>query len=516
MEVVFDHDLEDEYEDETYQPRGFIDLRSREAQQFNDLITLHLPPEVRKWDCLQDTGWVFEFHDCVLEVTNMGDEPLQVRVSTTTIPRTFIDPLRQILRSLISDLLPQCYCATDLAIVLLRLLEEGAAMLQEWQDYRDARRQEAGWDVNITTALDTLYTNPLGADLSTIDTSGNDILGQSIESICEMIPNPYRILHVEPVFRDDLLMRFERRRRSMANELSKLSYPALQECVSYNQLPFGSDKADLVRELCTPKVTFHGTQRSIVSSIVRYGFLKPGEKIGSGDDAQELEIRCGASYGIGIYSTPDPEYALHYAYGKWSLGEQTRAEDLPGLRLIVCAVLMGRALMVTRQVTRRTRDLADTTANSHVSPNKLEYVVFDKAQIIPCYVVHLDLGTETVKMILARTPKNPNQWVRKASAHPKLDKKFLWPAEVEALKAAKKAAAAKWFPYGFGPATGTSFVIEEIGEVSDDEENYGEYQKERKEVGNEIKEWEERMEQKGASWFDEYQNVRWTERTGSI
>ena len=36
----------------------------------------------------------------------------------------------------------------------------------------------------------------------------------------------------------------------------------------------------------------------------------------------------------------------------------------------------------------------------------------------------------------------------------------------------------KWFPNGYGSAKGTSFVIEEIGEVDEDEENYGEYQQE--------------------------------------
>lgn len=35
----------------------------------------------------------------------------------------------------------------------------------------------------------------------------------------------------------------------------------------------------------------------------------------------------------------------------------------------------------------------------------------------------------------------------------------------------------KYFPYGYGAATGTSFVIEGVGEVDDDEEEYGEYQR---------------------------------------
>ena len=46
----------------------------------------------------------------------------------------------------------------------------------------------------------------------------------------------------------------------------------------------------------------------------------------------------------------------------------------------------------------------------------------------------------------------------------------------------RKAAAMKCFPFGFGTATGTNFVVEEIGEVYDDEEDYGSYQNERRDV----------------------------------
>lgn len=187
--------------------------------------------------------------------------------------------------------------------------------------------------------------------------------------------------------------------------------------------------------------------------------------------------------------------------------QKTKVEDLPGLRLIVCAVLMGRALGVTREETRRTTEIADPSADSHVSPNQCEYIVFDSAQIIPCYVIHLDLGAEAAKKALQEAPDDPYSWTA-PKLHPKLQTQELFPAEKEEIKQAKKAAAAKWFPYGFGPAKGTSFVIEEIGEADDDEEHYGEYQGQRQEVGSEFREWEENMD--GTSWFDEYQKSRTT------
>ena len=37
--------------------------------------------------------------------------------------------------------------------------------------------------------------------------------------------------------------------------------------------------------------------------------------------------------------------------------------------------------------------------------------------------------------------------------------------------------ARKYFPYGFGAATSSHFLVEDVGEVSEDEEEYDEYQK---------------------------------------
>ena len=47
------------------------------------------------------------------------------------------------------------------------------------------------------------------------------------------------------------------------------------------------------------------------------------------------------------------------------------------------------------------------------------------------------------------------------------------------------ARASKWFPYGFGPNTKGNFVVEDVAEVSEDEEEYGDLQtfREDKESG---------------------------------
>jgi hypothetical protein len=62
---------------------------------------------------------------------------------------------------------------------------------------------------------------------------------------------------------------------------------------------------------------------------------------------------------------------------------KTAQEDLPRLKVIVCATLMGQSLDVTRKLTYRTRDVAPPGAHSHIANNHLEWIVFDPAQILP-------------------------------------------------------------------------------------------------------------------------------------
>lgn len=135
---------------------------------------------------------------------------------------------------------------------------------------------------------------------------------------------------------------------------------------------------------------------------------------------------------------------------------------------------------------------------------------------MPCYVIHLDWGSEEAKLAVANVPQNPNVWadirVRKCKKrHPKLDKRILYPGDKARLKAAKQAVAAKWFPFGYGPATGTSFVIEEIGQVSMDEGNYAEWREFTEEELDAHDYVDEDLLDGGYKvlyWFDEYQLQR--------
>jgi hypothetical protein len=500
-------------------PRDFVDLRTREAEYFNNILYAHMPHQVTQWDCCEDSGWTFEFDDLVLEIENDIFDLPKVSVTTWSMPRAYVDPLRQKLRRILSKVSDMDSTdMTSIAVMLLQLVEEAVIFIHTWKFAKATKirsnkawlrdKGHRGWNVQEVRSMSVFYENDLGADLDTIDESGDGILGKSIKELCKDIPENYRIVHVEPIFRKDLVRRFRRRQDEMRSELRELGYERLRRSVSgktRKSLPAVSsaDKLEaVVEELVEPFVTYHGTGSHAVSSIVRWGFVKPFEKAGN----KVVEVRCGGTFGYGIYSSPSTQFALHYSRTSCGRAQKTKPEDLPGMKLIVCAVLMGRAMTVTRDEARRTNGLADPTAQSHVSPNKLEYIVFDTAQIVPCYVIHFDLGAGWARRALAEAPEDPNKWVTKT--HPKLEQKELFPADIAAIAQAKKAAAAKWFPYGFGPAAGTSFVIEAIAEHDDDDEDYGEYQGRRQEVKDEMKEYEKCVKEEGGSWFDVYQKSR--------
>lgn len=502
-------ECDDEEHDRLPSNLRFVDHRSKEAEFFNNLLDANISSKVTRWDCYEHIGWVFELEDVVLDVENTAADTIKVQVTSGTMPRVFIDPLRQQLRQILSTALASQGGILEFAVTLLQLVETAVISVCEWKNKGKKRdgRESKGWNVTTVIGQQAIFDNPLGADLATIDDSAFHLLGKTVKELCEPFQDyRLRILHVENVLRSDLVSRFRRRQNQMLDQLMKCNRHQLRQCVPNNTIPSGSaldNRDDLARELCRPRATYHGTSRYNVSSIVRWGFVLPGRKAGD----RAVEIAYGSSFGRGIYTSPDPHYAL--SYSRWSEEfswfTKTRLEDMPGLRLIICAVLMGRPLQVTREATRRTTEIANETANSHVSPNLCEYIVFEGAQIIPCYVVHLDFGVEAAREWLQSTPEDPNEYEKKK--HPKLVKQDLFPGELAELKQAKKAAALKWFPYGYGPATGSSFVIEEIGAVSDDEENYGDYQGQRQEIGDEVRARDTETTRAG-SWFDEYQNSR--------
>ncbi|KAL3956927.1 hypothetical protein ACCO45_009773 [Purpureocillium lilacinum] len=312
-------------------------------------------------------------------------------------------------------------------------------------------------------------------------------LGVTPQAVAGMIPPRYRVQHVEEVLRKDLAVGFDRALAQLRTELSSLPLSTLRRHAPPQLCHRSARVADYVEHLSRPRLTFHGTQRRFVSSIVRHGFLRPGMR----DPATGAEhgVRCGATYGRGIYSSPDAGFGLAYA-DRWC--GRTTPGSYFGVKLIVCATLMGRARLMFRDDGWRDSDEPHEGADSHVANGGLEYVVFDPPRILPVYVVHLDWGDGDNAGFFEDVPDDPAEYAAWAAAqaskargktHPRLHDgeapSQLFAGDRQRAKEAAFARAAKYFPYGYGPASGTKFQVLEVGEVSEDEEDYGEYQEQR-------------------------------------
>ena len=187
--------------------------------------------------------------------------------------------------------------------------------------------------------------------------------------------------------------------------------------------------------------------------------------------------------GQGIYSSPDPTFSLMYTGFR---RETTKINEFAGLKLIACAMIAGRCRFMTREDNWRSQTTPFPGAHCHAANDLLEYVVFDEAQIIPCYVIHLDLGRDAANYI-NRLSLNATDYIneyrekqrKRKYAEEKLTPRVLAPGDKARQKEALLAKAKKYFPYGFGAAKGDKFVVEDVGDVSEDEEEYGIYQKDR-------------------------------------
>lgn len=237
--------------------RTFVDLTFREAEEFNALLDRHVPSGVERWDCDQ-SGWTFEFDDALLEVLNSEMHPIQVRVSSWSLPRSFLDPLRRTLRRDLSRSMEDAYDIMDLAMILLRLTEEVDITLHDW---KHAMSEKSGDTIEISGLSIGRYNmnNLHGTSMETIQQTAEPLLGISIKKICETIPSTFRILHIEPVFRADLVSRFKSQQQNIYDELTRQPYSVLRQCVGPTDVSPGSYRDNvegLAEELSQPTFTF--------------------------------------------------------------------------------------------------------------------------------------------------------------------------------------------------------------------------------------------------------------------
>lgn len=307
--------------------------------------------------------------------------------------------------------------------------------------------------------------------------------------VIKHIPSDMRVLHVEEVIRTKLASRFYEAKDAMYQKLHKMGRHSLSQYMPPGVVVRRAE--DAVDHVIKPRLTFHGTRRANVPFIVQHGFLLPGTPVPSGSKNKKIapqihRVQQGATYGQGIYSSPNAEFSLDYS--GWYC-DPTPPGEYFGLKLIVCATLMGRFARVDRS-----HELRETTEplpnrDSHMANRDLEYIVFNAAHILPVYVIHLDWGVDNK---LHYIPTNRWEWLASSRNSPRTGSDLnptmagasgMAPGDRQRAKEAVMARALKWFPYGFGPKTKGNFVVEDVGEVSEDEEDYGEYQSMRLDEG---------------------------------
>ena len=320
-----------------------------------------------------------------------------------------------------------------------------------------------------------LQTKRLAEVVKSSSEVAREFLG-SPRDVIENIPSNMRILHVEEIIRADLAKKFRAKRAELRREIENMSYTSLSRLL----LPGRTvrRKEDAIDRILSPHMTFHGTDRSNVPLIVRHGFLKPGNALpkefkATGDGSGVHRVQQGSTYGRGVYSSPSPQFALDYSGG---VCEPTLSKEYFGVKLIVCATLMGRTKRVDRSFGLRNESTAVANHDSHIANRDLEYVVFDVAQILPVYVIHLDWGDMNQLHLDDYIPSDPTKWVRRQPLTKNSDVaptmagiSGMAPGERKKAKEAIMARASKWFPYGFGPISKKNFVVEDVAEISDDE-----------------------------------------------
>ena len=261
-------------------------------------------------------------------------------------------------------------------------------------------------------------------------------------------------------------------------------------------------------------ISFHGTERKFIPSIISRGFVKAGDVMNGNGDI--LQVRCGSTWGKGIYTSPEPRYSMSY-----SDSTDPSFKRIPGQKIIVCAILRGRAYNCSAYLRNLTSTFEDY--DSHVSPYGFEFVVFNSSQLLPLYVLHVTDGDPNLESFWKiRVQQGPPVHLRtgfnvlnhrRRTGIEEIDE-----SESNLTLSMKRKiltkVARKHFPLGFGPATGDKFIVEEIGAVDDDEEEWGEYQMDRKGfqrdgLGISYKEEEDDEDEERHNLRDEFQKARY-------
>jgi hypothetical protein len=239
-------------------------------------------------------------------------------------------------------------------------------------------------------------------------------------------------LKVENVVRADLAHRFLRRRHELRAQMERWG---------------------------EVRMAFHGSPDDRVGSIVQKGLLVGGEGIG---------VRCGASYGKGVYTSPSADFSLSYSSGK----------------LLVCAVLLGAPRMTSRSggLDKKQPKGKGGTFHSNLSgatpEGSSEWVLHDAAQVLPCYVLHLQTagygrgGADPRALPLPAVGTARAPAAGGAGASGAGDGAVLSRQEKEGMKTDLLGRAAKHFAVSGGGIMwgGKRMVVEDVADSDDDDD----------------------------------------------
>lgn len=456
-------------------------------EEVDELVAAGFLPEESRLGSPLEAPIPFTFPDLILHITPPDYYPVLsefnnfFRVENLTLGRVPCDTLRSELLTIYDDALQtnttsmwesreevNPYGIFERTMLVFKLaLSTREFLAKHEKSEKERLRIRHG---RPPTPEDEFQTKPLAEATKSSSETAREFLG-SPKDVIKNIPSDMRVLHVEEILRADSANKFRAKKAEVRRKIENMPFRSLSR-----SLPPGITarrKEDAVDALLSPRMTFHGTNRSKVPHIVRHGFLKPGtalpkEARAPGDGSGVHQAQQGSTCGRGIYSSPSPEFALDYS---GHICEPTPSHEYFGLKLIVCATLMGRSKRVDRSFKLNTESEAVANHDSHIANRDLEYVVFDTAQILPVYVIHLDW--EDMNWVHVPPPSDPTKWTKRESdpdvAPTMAGVSRMAPGERKKAKEAIMARARKWFPYGFGPKTRGNFVVEDVGDISDDE-----------------------------------------------
>ncbi|KAL6052497.1 Low molecular weight neuronal intermediate filament [Balamuthia mandrillaris] len=125
-------------------------------------------------------------------------------------------------------------------------------------------------------------------------------------------------------------------------------------------------KGDRTVEELRPQMAYHGTSENNIESILEKGLLVPG--VGKGLNIQHATDT--GYWGKGIYLSPNAGMSVGYCRG--------------GKKLLICSVLMGRPFQCKELIHGQP---LKPGYDSHKAPGGQEWIIFNPAQVLPCYLI---------------------------------------------------------------------------------------------------------------------------------